>query len=47
LTESFGRELEAQMAAETESMTAATQTEDYSRAYEAFFEKEEPEFVGR
>jgi len=46
LTESFGRELEAQMAAETESMAAATQTEDYSRAYEAFFEKEEPEFVG-
>lgn len=47
LTESFHRSLEGQMAAETEMMAGATETEDYQRAYEAFFEKDDPEFVGR
>lgn len=47
LTESFDRDLAGQMAAETETIAQATTTEDYERAYEAFFEKSEPEFVGR
>lgn len=47
LTESFDRELEGQMAAETETIAAATTTEDYERGYEAFFGDGEPEFVGR
>lgn len=47
LEESFDRGLESQMAAETEAIAEATRTEDYKRAYEAFFEKADPEFVGR
>lgn len=47
LEESFDRGLESQLAAETEAITAATRTEDYQRAYEAFFDKRDPEFVGR
>lgn len=47
LTESFDRELEGQMAAETETIAAATTTADYERAYEAFFGEGEPDFVGR
>lgn len=47
LTESFDRTLEGQMAAETETIAGAIKTEDYRRGYEAFFEKEAPEFEGR
>lgn len=47
LTESFNRDIEGQMAAETETIAAATKTEDYHRGYNAFFGKEEPDFVGR
>lgn len=47
LAESFDRDLESQMAAETETIAAATRTEDFARAYEAFFKKDDPDFVGR
>lgn len=47
LTESFDRNLEGQLAAETEGIARAARTEDYERGYEAFFEGTEPDFVGR
>lgn len=47
MTESFERSLPEQLAAETDAMARATHTEDYSRGHEAFFEKEDPDFVGR
>lgn len=47
LEESFDRGLESQMAAEAETIAGATQTEDYQRAYRAFFDKSDTEFVGR
>jgi 2-(1,2-epoxy-1,2-dihydrophenyl)acetyl-CoA isomerase len=47
LTESYDRTLESQLAAETETIADAVQSEDYERGYAAFFEKDDPEFVGR
>lgn len=47
LTESFDRSLEAQLAAETEAIALASDTEDYQRGYGAFGSEHEPEFVGR
>ncbi|MWG35628.1 enoyl-CoA hydratase/isomerase family protein [Halomarina oriensis] len=47
LVESYGRDLPGQMAAETDTIASATQTEDYERGYAAFFGKEDAEFVGR
>ncbi|ELZ04251.1 enoyl-CoA hydratase/isomerase family protein [Natrialba aegyptia] len=47
LTESYGRELEAQLAAETDAIAAAARTEDYRRGLDAFFGDDDPEFVGR
>jgi 2-(1,2-epoxy-1,2-dihydrophenyl)acetyl-CoA isomerase len=48
LTESFSRSIEEQMAAETERITSATQTEDYKRGYKAFVEdKDTVTFIGR
>ena len=47
LTESYTRDFEGQMAAESETIVEASTTEDFSRGYEAFFQKEDPEFVGR
>lgn len=48
LTESFSRSMEEQMAAETETITSATRTEDYERGYAAFFDdKDSATFVGR
>lgn len=46
LTESFDRDLAQQLAEETDAIATAARTEDYQRGYEAFFEDEEPEFVG-
>lgn len=47
MTESFDRNLEGQLAAETEEIAEATKTEDYARGYEAFFGDGSPDFVGR
>lgn len=47
LTESFERDLETQLSAETDAIAGATHTEDYARGLEAFFEEGDPEFVGR
>ncbi|MFB6153100.1 MAG: enoyl-CoA hydratase/isomerase family protein [Halodesulfurarchaeum sp.] len=47
LAESFSRDLESQLAAETEAIAEAAETEDFARGYEAFFGDDEPEFVGR
>jgi len=47
MTESFDRSLESQLAAETEAMAEATHTEDYTRGLGAFFDGEDPDFVGR
>jgi 2-(1,2-epoxy-1,2-dihydrophenyl)acetyl-CoA isomerase len=47
LTDSYDRSLEAQLAAETNAIAAATHTEDYERGLEAFFGDGDPEFVGR
>jgi len=47
LTESYDRSLEAQLSAETDTIAAAVETEDYERGFAAFFDKEEPEFTGR
>lgn len=47
MTESFERDLPAQLAAETEGMARATRTEDYSRRHAAFLEKDRPDFTGR
>jgi len=46
LTESFGRDLESQLAAETDTIAEATRTEDFRRGLEAFFGDGDPEFVG-
>jgi len=46
LTASFDRSLEAQLAAETDTIGQAAQTEDYERGYAAFFGEDDPEFVG-
>jgi 2-(1,2-epoxy-1,2-dihydrophenyl)acetyl-CoA isomerase len=47
LTESFDTGLEAQLAAETDVIANATDTEDFARGLEALFGEEEPDFVGR
>ncbi len=47
LTESYSRDFESQMAEEAETIVEASTTEDFSRGFAAFFEKEDPEFVGR
>lgn len=47
MTESFERELPAQLAAETDVIAGATHTEDYARGHAAFSSDEDPEFVGR
>ncbi|WP_265109360.1 enoyl-CoA hydratase/isomerase family protein [Halosolutus halophilus] len=47
LTESFDRDLEAQLAAETDAIANATHTDDYARGLDAFFGDDDPEFVGR
>ena len=47
LVESLDRSLEGQLAAEAETIARATETEDYERGYRAFFEKSDPDFVGR
>lgn len=47
MTESFDRNMEGQLAAETEQIARAARTEDYERGYEAFFGQEEPDFTGR
>lgn len=47
MTESFERELPAQLAAETDTIADATHTEDYDRGYTAFFSDDDPKFVGR
>ncbi|QDX41137.1 enoyl-CoA hydratase/isomerase family protein [Salarchaeum sp. JOR-1] len=47
MTESFERSLPEQLAAETEAMADATHTEDYARGHAAFFEKSDPDFVGK
>jgi 2-(1,2-epoxy-1,2-dihydrophenyl)acetyl-CoA isomerase len=47
LAESFDRDLEGQMAAETDAMAAAVRTEDFSRGHAAFFGDEDPEFTGQ
>jgi 2-(1,2-epoxy-1,2-dihydrophenyl)acetyl-CoA isomerase len=44
---SFGRDLRAQLAAETDSLARLTATGDYERGYEAFFGDGEPAFEGR
>jgi len=46
VSESFDRSIEAQLAAETDTIGAATQTEDYERGYAAFFGDDDPDFVG-
>ncbi|MFB6267912.1 MAG: enoyl-CoA hydratase/isomerase family protein [Halodesulfurarchaeum sp.] len=47
LAESFSRDLESQLAAETEAIAGAAETEDFARGYAAFFGEDDPEFVGR
>ena len=47
LPESFGRDLEGQLAAEAEAVVGATGTADYRRDYGAFFGDGTPEFEGR
>ncbi|MFB6178219.1 MAG: enoyl-CoA hydratase/isomerase family protein [Halorientalis sp.] len=47
LVESFDRSLPDQLAAETDRIARATQTDDYERGYAAFFEGTEPEFTGQ
>lgn len=46
MAESFDTSLEAQLAAETETIVDAVSTEDFSRGIEAFFGSHEPDFVG-
>lgn len=46
LTESFDRSLEAQLAAETDTIGTAVHTDDYRRGYEAFFGDGDPTFTG-
>lgn len=47
MIESFDRGLAGQMAKETDAIAGVTRTEDYERGHEAFFSKDDPEFVGR
>lgn len=47
LAESYGRNLRAQLAAETDSITQLARSDDYERGLSAFFEKTEAEFEGR
>jgi 2-(1,2-epoxy-1,2-dihydrophenyl)acetyl-CoA isomerase len=47
VTEGFDRTLEAQLAAETETIGEAVHTDDYKRGFEAFFGEDEAEFTGR
>lgn len=47
LTESFDRNLEGQLAAETDTIAEAVHTDDYERGIAAFFGDGEPEFTGR
>jgi 2-(1,2-epoxy-1,2-dihydrophenyl)acetyl-CoA isomerase len=42
-----GRDLSAQMAAETDSIAKMTTTEDYERGLECFFGDDDPEFEGK
>lgn len=46
MTESFNRDLAAQLAAETDTIARATRTEDYARGHAAFLGKEDPQFTG-
>jgi 2-(1,2-epoxy-1,2-dihydrophenyl)acetyl-CoA isomerase len=46
LRTSLDRQLSEQMEEEAETIVGLTETEDYVRGVEAFFEKEEPEFEG-
>jgi 2-(1,2-epoxy-1,2-dihydrophenyl)acetyl-CoA isomerase len=46
VTESFDRGIEAQLAAETDTIGQATRTDDYKRGHAAFFGDEEPDFTG-
>jgi 2-(1,2-epoxy-1,2-dihydrophenyl)acetyl-CoA isomerase len=47
LAESFDRDLAQQLAEETDAMATAAKSEDFQRGYDAFFSKEDPDFVGR
>ena len=47
LTESYDRSLESQLSAETDTIAEAVTSEDYERGFAAFFEKDDPDFVGR
>ncbi|WP_158056302.1 enoyl-CoA hydratase/isomerase family protein [Halorussus halophilus] len=47
LSKSYGRNLSAQLAAETDAITQLARTGDYERGLAAFFEKEEAEFEGQ
>lgn len=46
LTESYDHSLPEQLAKETDSVAEAGTTEDFARGITAFFEKDDPEFVG-
>lgn len=46
MTESFDASLESQLGAETDAIVEAATREDFSRGLSAFFENEEPDFVG-
>jgi 2-(1,2-epoxy-1,2-dihydrophenyl)acetyl-CoA isomerase len=47
LTESYDRNLEAQLAVETDTIADATHSEDYERGFAAFFDKDDPDFTGQ
>lgn len=47
LNRSYGRELRAQLSAETEAVSRLAGTADYARGHDAFFGEEEPAFEGR
>jgi 2-(1,2-epoxy-1,2-dihydrophenyl)acetyl-CoA isomerase len=47
LTRSFSRDLRTQLAAETDSISRLTATEDYAAGHAAFGEEESPEFEGQ
>lgn len=47
MTESFERELPAQLAAETDTIAQATHTEDYARGHAAFLAQEDPTYTGQ
>jgi 2-(1,2-epoxy-1,2-dihydrophenyl)acetyl-CoA isomerase len=47
LTESYDRNLTEQLAAETDTIADAIQTEDFERGFAAFFGDGDPEFTGR